>query len=342
MFLMTIQNSINYRQKDYFSLLVKCCEEIENFKFTGRGFTKKDIEKASVLYPVLKECGIPWKENIKLSDIETENGKVDTLFLFDVKSLNVDVSLKNKKTIVMITDYLKKDDERIQDYKDRNLNFEEVDYVLYLTRYMSSRLFKIFKNAKCINFPVWVSEEYNFKNLNNKKIYDYLLSGNTDPEYPWREKYRSLLRSSLIYKNFIDNLKPQSLYSVPYSEFRKNGPEFKNLISSSVFCLCDGGVNGRVVTKYYEAMYSQSIVVTPDNGENLKLGGIIDGETAIVHPPDITNQDLINILSFPERYYDIEKIKNNAYNMVLNNFTVERRVELIKKIIEENYDKDKV
>jgi len=333
MFLMTIQNHINYRVKAYFDMLLKCCTTIPDFKFTGRGFDEKNLKNLFKEFPILKNHAIVWSENISLSKIENKFGKVDFLMLFDTKSLIIDADTKNKKVMVFLTDHLRKGDERIEDYKKRNLNFSNVNYVLYSYMYQSHLIKEYFPNASAHHFPCWASDDYDFEKINFEKIYDYLLSGNCDPEYDWREKYRSILRSHVIFKNFIDNLKPAQLYSLPFNQFRKNGPDFPKLIASSNFCLCDGGINGRVPGKMFESMFSKSIVVMPDLGKSLSNLGIYDGINAIIHKRDIDLKEITELINNPEKYYDLKKIRENAYNLVKEKHTTQNRVNFIKSFI---------
>lgn len=335
---MTIQNSHNYRQKEYFELLRRCCVLIPDFMFTGRGFSLKELNNLYEFFPELRGHAIPWKESLTLSEIESNYEKVNFLFLFDTKSLTIDAEISSKKVILFITDHLRPSDERLKDYTARNLIFEDVNYVLYNYTYQSEVINQYFQKALPVHFPCWSSDHYDFykKNPRVEKVYDYLLSGNSDPEYSWREKYRSVLRQHILWKNFIDNLKPKEWYSLPFSEFRKHGPSYSNLLMSSNFCLCDGGVNGRVTPKHYEAMYANSIIVTPYTGKELEKVGIVDGETAIVHQPDISVGDLVQLLSFPENKYNLEKIRKNAYNLTSIRHNTDARIRLILELCKLN------
>ena len=329
MFLLVMKDNSNYRNVGYWDLALKLSQKIKNFKITGRGINH-DIENK---FLDLKNKSIENSGDLNLSEIENID-EMETLLLFDTKSVNCDIDLDNVRVIVYLTDHLRPGDERIQSYRERNLNFDQVNYVIHAFQYKSDLIKEFFPNAKLLHFPHWTTDKYDFEKskIKEEKIYDYLLSGNSDPEYDWREKYRTILRGNIIFRNFIDNLKPPQLYSLPFKDFRKNSSEFSKLLMSSNFCLCDGGINGRVPGKMFEAMLSKSIVLMPDLGKSLTSIGVFDGVNAIVHSRDIDLNKIVELINFPEKYYDLEKIRQNAYNFAKNNHTTQKRGDLIKSI----------
>jgi len=325
MFLFVASENSNYRNPGYFDLTVSLARNIKGFKVTGRGFEKEVIPSLEKKYPILKDKIIPFYSGMKLSEIE-EKEKIENILIFETKSLVFDISVKEKNAMILLSDHLKDDDERIRDWKTRGLNFKEINFVFYIFKHRCDLIKKIFTNSNNIYFPHWSTKKYDIK---NKKIFDILLSGSSDPEYSWREKYRNILRGKIIFKNFIDNLKPVQMYNVPFSLFRKNGPEFNDLISSSLYCLCDGGVNGRIPGKIFESMLARSIVIMPDPGSHKEILGLKHGENIIFHNQNASENEIVDLINNIEKKYNIEKIRENAYNLVKNNHMTKNRVETI-------------
>ena len=166
--------------------------------------------------------------------------------------------------------------------------------------------------------PCWSSDIYDYDG--REKTIDFLLTGTITSEYEFRSKYKNLV-------HLLEGVTVDRLGMISNQEDDNN--KFKDSLLSSKFSLVDGGVNGRVVPRYFESSLAKSVVISPDLGKELEANGFKDGINCILFDRDDSYENIAKKIN--ESVKDWERLSENAYDLVYNNHTTEKRIEALIK-----------
>jgi len=194
----------------------------------------------------------------------------------------------------------------------------DLDLVLHNYTYELASFKATIAAKEYIHFPCWSSDIYKYDG--RQKPIDFLLTGTYTPEYEFRARYRNLQLEGTI----VDRLHQ-------LTDTAKDNNLFRDNLLSSKFSLLDGGVNGRVVPRYFESCLAKSVVVSPDLGEELASDGFKDGVNCVLFDRRDSYENISAKINEARSNWQV--LSENAYDLAYNNHTTDKRISTLLSLL---------
>ena len=182
----------------------------------------------------------------------------------------------------------------------------------------------LFPSVPFFHWPCWSSEEFDSHKHNKKKNIDFFLSGAVVPEYQYRYVFNQILQ------NDCSTHKVVNTFGEGWTEGTTTNEDYANNLLSSKFGPHDGGVNGRMVPRYFESGLAKSIIISPDLGKEMEINGFVDGKNCVLFERGVDPSYIFNSID----ELDQEKLTQNCYNLVKERHTTSCRVrQFLEKVL---------
>ncbi len=255
---------------------------------------------------------------------ETTLDEPDIIFIWDARFKSSDLTkLKSKVYFVLTDSATSREDARLMEFSDRShkVNFSGVFHnYLFNLDFMKS----LFPSVPFFHWPCWSSEEFDSHKHNKKKNIDFFLSGAVVPEYQYRYVFNQILQ------NDCSTHKVVNTFGEGWTEGTTTNEDYANNLLSSKFGPHDGGVNGRMVPRYFESGLAKSIIISPDLGKEMEINGFVDGKNCVLFERGVDPSYIFNSID----ELDQEKLTQNCYNLVKERHTTSCRVrQFLEKVL---------
>jgi len=311
--LVVADNCEFYRLNMYYDFLQNLSAVHQNTKIYGERFNQPDSKFIKTYRPE-KTIHDVIKEDL--------DGQVpDIVFLFYADFAPTDFTSLKSKVYLFLSDTVSTNMNTISAIGRHKFNCRGV-FHNYL--YEQEKINAVFNTANRFHFPCWASMKYDYNLYKTRKILDFFMSGDITPEYSYRQTFKNLFKDSGL--NYIDRF-------LTTKDTKKDNDTFLKYLSSSRYCPHDGGINGRMQGKFFEAGFMKSVIISPDLGQEMKTNGFINGENCILFDRNLPTEQVKDLLRYIDDRYDWKKISENAHDFIKSRHTTEIRVRKFLEVV---------
>ena len=226
--------------------------------------------------------------------------KPDIIYIMDGENKPSD--LTEYKVYALNTDSPLTNQFHIGQCMKHRVNYEGVFYNYKLAH---QQLYNVFNTKNIFYYPCSASHVYDIEKYDVCKKIDFFMSGQMTEEYEYRKKFKDM-----EWINCIDKFS--------YSSHYLTNEEFLSYILYSKWSPHDGGINGRLVPRYYESGFAKSVIISPDLSE-MSINGFIHGENCLLFNRNYPYN--INV-----HKYDWSKLADNAYQLTKERHCTDVRI----------------
>lgn len=226
---------------------------------------------------------------------------------------------------LLITDAISWDDTRIAALKMHKLKPFRAVFHNYLHKLAALKV--AVPAESFVHYPCWAAHCYDSEAHPIDKDLQFLISGVPGgSEYTHRDLFAAATEV-LDGEGRKPGLSAHSQLGERINEAEDNERFRRNLLRS-MYSPHDGGVNGRLVPRYAESCFARSVIVSPDLGEEMRVGGYVSGKNCVLfNRGDYdTPEKCLRLLNEVKQRTDRAEMADHAYELARTRHCTDVRI----------------
>ena len=310
--LVTIENCEFYRLGMYHDFIERLSLYHPNVKVYGQGYPKTDSKYIGNYDP-----------SKTIQDIigqDLGGQEPDILFFMNAEIAPSNFSGLKTKVYVFTSDSVITNAGHVNRVRSHKFNCAGV-FHNYL--YGKELIPSAFNTQHVFYWPCWASVKYDHKQSETGKDIDFFLSGTITHEYSYRQTFREIFRGSGF--DYVDRMGQAK-------DDKVDNDVYLELLSRSRYSPHDGGKNGRLQGRFYEASYMKSVIIAPDAGQEMEINGFRHGQNCILFDRHQPTGDIREMVQRIDRM-DWKTLSDNAYSLIDNRHTTDHRIKAFLDVV---------
>jgi len=174
-----------------------------------------------------------------------------------------------------------------------------------------------------IHYPCWAAHCYDSDKQNKKYETTFFVSGSPSREYKHRKILAAALNGTGL--NYVSEVGTAPIYHTN-EENGEDNDRFLKLLMESRFSPHDGGVNGRMVPRYFESNFARSTIISPDLGREMEVNGFEHNKNCILFPREYGVEECRKLLQEVNDMENWKDIAEQGHDLILTRHCTDVRI----------------